>query len=921
MNTVHTLREYIETLRSAGILVESTVGGELAAREVRCLTYDTRALSGDALFICKGAHFKEDYLRDALSRGAVAYVAEKKHNVDAPCILVSDIRYSLVVLGQLFYNHVTDKLTSVGITGTKGKSTTAYYVRYILDDWLRAQGKPACAILSSIDNYDGKGTEESHITTPEVLELYQHFENAYESGISHLVMEASSQALKYGRVRGITFDVAAFLNIGSDHISPIEHPDFEDYFSSKLKIFDSCRFGCVNTDAKYADRVVEYAKERCELITFGSHESDTVSCRGVEKRGDGLYFTVASPKYNGEFSITMPGLFNVSNALAAMAVCMALDVPVEHVRAGLRRARAAGRMQIYESRDGQVTVIVDYAHNRMSFDALYRSTKIEYPGRQMISVFGCPGSHALQRRKDLGELSGQNCDFVFITEEDSGEEPFTQIAADIEKHVACPHLVLEDRAECIRRAILDGRDARVVLLTGKGEETTMKRGSVFVPYPSDVELTLKYLAEYDKAHLVKPTPAERLSGVKRRKDFLPIILGSDENAYGTARLFQEAYGVAPLLLCTQQLVPTRHSHLFLCRIIPDFEREDVFPDALLEVLKQCAQDYEKLLVIPCSDYYTGLLCRHYDRFEGLIANRFISEELLETFDTKDSFYALCEQYGMDYPKTVVAAPGERESIAEHLPFDFPIVVKPENSNALDYLRCHFEGQKKVFFFDTKAQYLEMVRNMNRSDYRGKLILQEFIPGGDDAMRVLNSYSDLDGHVRAMCLGQPVLEYYDPKSVGNYAAIISRGDQALYGRMKEFLERLGYVGFSNIDMKYDRRTGRYVLFEINPRLGRSSYFCRAAGLNMMKLMTDDIVYGRRGDCVYNHTAALWQNVPDGILRRYVKNPELSAELRRLKGTHTLFCRGDLPPARLYRLLRYYAAQYHNFRDYYFDKEKP
>ena len=444
MNTVHTLREYVDALRDAGILVESTVSDELAAREIHCLTYDTRALSEDALFICKGAHFKEEYLCDALSRGAIAYVAEKKHNVDAPCLLVNDIRYSLVVLGQLFYNHVTDKLTSVGITGTKGKSTTAYYVRYILNDWLRAQSMPECAILSSIDNYDGKSTEESHITTPEVLELYQHFENAYECGISHLVMEASSQALKYGRVRGITYDVAAFLNIGSDHISPIEHPDFEDYFNSKLKIFDSCRFGCVNTDAKYSDRVIEYAKDRCNLITFGSHESDTVSCQHVEKRSDGLYFTVSSLKYNGEFSITMPGLFNISNALAAMAICMVLDVPEEYVRSGLRKARAAGRMQIYESRDKNVTVIVDYAHNRMSFDALYRSTKIEYPGRQMISVFGCPGSHALQRRKDLGELSGQNCDFVFITEEDSGEEPFAQIAADIEKHVACPHLVLED---------------------------------------------------------------------------------------------------------------------------------------------------------------------------------------------------------------------------------------------------------------------------------------------------------------------------------------------------------------------------------------------------------------------------------------------------------------------------------------------
>ena len=915
MNTVHTLKEYIDALRGAGILVESTVSDELAARAVRCLTYDTRALGEDALFICKGAHFKEEYLRDALSRGAIAYVAEKKHNADAPCILVSDIRYSLVVLGQLFYNHVTDKLTSIGITGTKGKSTTAYYVRYILNDWLCAQGRPECAILSSIDNYDGKSTEESHITTPEVLELYRHFENACESGISHLVMEASSQALKYGRVRGITFDVGAFLNIGSDHISPIEHPDFEDYFASKLKIFDSCRFGCVNTDAKYADRVIEYAKGRCELITFGSHETDTVYCKRTEKRADGLYFTVVSPKYNGEFSITMPGLFNISNALAAMAICMALDVPEEYVRSGLRKARAAGRMQIYESRDKNVAVIVDYAHNRMSFDALYRSTKIEYPGRTMISVFGCPGSHALQRRKDLGELSGQNCDFVYITEEDSGEEPFAQIAAGIEKHVACPHLVLEDRAECIRRAILNDTGARVVLLTGKGEETTMKRGSVFVPYPSDVELTLTYLAEYDAQHPVSATILRE----RKKQDFLPIILGSDENAYGTARLFQEAYRVAPLLLCTQQLVPTRHSHLFTCRIIPDFEREEVFPSALLGVLRECAQQYEKLLVIPCSDYYTGLLCRHYGHFEGLIANRFISEALLETFDTKDKFYALCEQYGMDYPKTVIVSPDGREDAVSHLPFGFPIVVKPENSNALDYLRCHFEGQKKVFFFDTKEQYLEMVRRMNESDYRGKLILQEFIPGGDEAMRVLNSYSDADGRVRAMCLGQPVLEYYDPKSVGNYAAILSRGDQALYDKMQEFLEKLGYVGFSNIDMKYDCRTGRYVLFEINPRLGRSSYFCRAAGLNMMKLLTDDVVYGRREECVYNHTVALWQNVPTGILHRYVRNAELSGELRDFKGTHTLFCRGDLPLPRLCCLLRYYAAQYHNFRDYYFEKK--
>ena len=499
MTAKHTLREYSDALARAGVLTADKIPPALAEIAIDCLSYDTRTLHGTSLFLCKGAHFIEKYLTDALARGAIAYVADHQHETDAPCLLVSDVRHAMVVLGQLFYNHVTDKLTSIGITGTKGKSTTAYYVRSILNDYLASKGKPACAILSSIDNYDGVITEESHITTPEVLELYQHFQNAYDSGITHLVMEVSSQALKVGRVRGMHFDVGAFLNIGTDHISPIEHPDFADYYASKLKLFESCRTACVNTDADHAAETLAHARAcGCEVISFGSHESDTIFCETIEKRADGLYFTVRSPRYNGVFSITMPGLFNVSNALAAMAISMALGVPETHVRAGLRRARANGRMQVYESRDKKVTVIVDYAHNRMSFDALYRSTRVEYPGREMISIFGCPGSHALQRRRDLGELSGENCAFVYITEEDSGEEPFAQIAGDIEPHVRCPHLICEDRAECVRRAIFDHDAPRVILLTGKGEETTMKRGKEFVPYPSDVELTLRYLAEYDR---------------------------------------------------------------------------------------------------------------------------------------------------------------------------------------------------------------------------------------------------------------------------------------------------------------------------------------------------------------------------------------------------------------------------------------
>ncbi|MBO9596263.1 MAG: ATP-grasp domain-containing protein, partial [Cohnella sp.] len=229
---------------------------------------------------------------------------------------------------------------------------------------------------------------------------------------------------------------------------------------------------------------------------------------------------------------------------------------------------------------------------------------------------------------------------------------------------------------------------------------------------------------------------------------------------------------------------------------------------------------------------------------------------------------------------------------------------------------------KVFFFHKPEDYLTMIRNMNSSDYRGKLIIQEFIPGGDSAMRVINSYSDHRGKVTMMCLGQPVLEEYAPATLGNYAAIISRSDRQIYTKVKAFLEQIGYVGFSNIDMKFDGRTGKYMMFEINPRLGRSSLFVRAAGLNMIKALIDEVVYGKDEDCVYGEATALWTNVPRTVLRRYVNDPELSAEIaalyRRKKVVRSLWYNKDLSVKRMISDLRYSISHIHNFRRYYFDK---
>ncbi len=498
MGAKHNLQEYVDALRCAGLVAEYGVPDGALQTPIDCLTYDTRKISGRTLFLCKGIHFKEEYLRQARQLGAVAYVSERAYDVDLPHVLVRDIRHTLSTLAPLYYDRVTDDLVSVGITGTKGKSTTVFFLRYILNAWLAVRQQGACALVSSIETFDGKVSQPSHITTPEILELYQIYQNAVDNGVTHLVNEVSSQALKYERVGGIRYNVGCLLNIGLDHISPIEHTDFEDYYTAKLKIFDQSEIGLVNTDAEHAARTLAYARARCPVVTFGSHESDDVYCSGIEKRPDGIYFTVRSPYYCGTFSLSMPGIFNVSNALAAIAVCGVLGVPEEYVRVGLRNARVAGRMEVYHSADGEVSVIVDYAHNAMSFDALFRSAKAEHPGCALLAIFGAVGGKALSRRRDLGETAAKYADYIFITEDDPAEESPVEIARQIARYVTCPYEINVDRGDCIRRAILEWTGKRVVLCAGKGSETTQKRGTEYVTVPSDGDWARKYLKEYDE---------------------------------------------------------------------------------------------------------------------------------------------------------------------------------------------------------------------------------------------------------------------------------------------------------------------------------------------------------------------------------------------------------------------------------------
>ena len=479
----------------------------LLSRPVKLVSCDSQTVTEDTLFIIKGAHFKGQYLSDAIDRGAFVYLSARTWTEagDIPCLLVRDVRRAMGLLADFYYGHPSGRLNVVGVTGTKGKSSTTYYLKYIFDEYLAARKKPESGVISSIDTYDGVERFESHLTTPEPLDLQRHLANAASSGLEYLTMEVSSQGLKYDRMDGVELAAAVFLNIGYDHISPIEHPDFEDYFASKLRIFRHSSLAVVNLDSDEAPRILNAARDACpRVITFSeSDPAATVYGSQVRKQGRDILFRVKTPRFHREFRLTMPGLFNVQNALAAIAVCEGLGIPEQCVYVGLMKARVPGRMEVYQNADSHITAIVDYAHNRLSFEKLFLSVKEEYPGQRVVIVFGCPGKKALDRRKDLSEIAAQYADKVIITEEDPGEEDVLDISREMAAHVenvGCDYSIEPHRGEAIRMAVMEAETPTVVLITGKGAETRQKRGTAYIDCISDVAYAKEALHDYDVLH-------------------------------------------------------------------------------------------------------------------------------------------------------------------------------------------------------------------------------------------------------------------------------------------------------------------------------------------------------------------------------------------------------------------------------------
>ena len=465
--------------------------------QVEYISYNSKDIKSNTLFFCKGAHFKEDFLLDAIKKGAVAYVSEYEYNVDIPYIKVSDMRKCLSLSANYFYNESHKRLKVIGITGTKGKTTTSFIIRQILDDYLKNKNLRT-GFSSSVAIYDGVYDGKNELTTPEPFELHKYFYNSAENNLPYFLMEVSSQALKYGRVSGVEFFIGCYLNIGIDHISSVEHKDFEDYFTSKMKMFKMCKNAIINLDSDHIDRVLEYAKSAEKVITFSTkNENADFYGYNIHKDESNIVFTVKCKDFDEEFALSIPGLFNVENALCAIAVASVLKIPMEFIKNGVYKARAEGRMELYETRDKKIACIVDYAHNRLSLQKLCQSTREEYPDRKIYIVVGSVGSKAISRRKDLGEISSMYAHKTFLTADDPAEESVLSICEEMAQYIKGDYEIIEDRGEAVMKALSSCKEKSVVLLAGKGNEKFQKVGQIKVPYLGDTYYAKKFIEEYN----------------------------------------------------------------------------------------------------------------------------------------------------------------------------------------------------------------------------------------------------------------------------------------------------------------------------------------------------------------------------------------------------------------------------------------
>lgn len=442
--------------------------------EINKLVYDSRKADKGDVFVCITGAVSDGhaYIEEVVKKGVSAIIVERlEKNFEVPSavtiIKTEDTRLALAYAAAAFFDYPAKKLKTIGITGTKGKTTTTFMIRNILEKCGVKTG-----LIGTIEIIIGDEHIKAMNTTPESYRLQEYFARMVECGCECVVMEVSSQALMLHRTAGINFDIGVFTNLEPDHIGPNEHDSFENYMECKARLFRQCVYGIANADCEHTKEV--FRDSTCSLFTYSIKNASDLQAKDIVYKHEGGQITTAYTTVGAEeteIKLCLPGEFSVYNSLCAISVARQFNVDMDILKKALLEVSVAGRVEPVKVSDNFI-VMIDYAHNAMSLESLL-STLREYNPNRIVSLFGCGGNRSKLRRYDMGEVSGRMADFTIITSDNPRFEEPADIMNDIEtgiKKTTGKYIKIEDRGEAIKYAIDNAKAGDIIVVAGKGHE-------------------------------------------------------------------------------------------------------------------------------------------------------------------------------------------------------------------------------------------------------------------------------------------------------------------------------------------------------------------------------------------------------------------------------------------------------------------
>ena len=457
---------------------------DIDIKGIACNSNDVK--EGDLFVAIKGFEYDgHKFINEAIEKGVAAILIEEgcdlksfKVKKDTVVIMAKDTREALAIVSCNYYKNPSKKFKLIGITGTKGKTTTSYMIKEILEKAGKKVG-----LIGTLETYvNGKTIKTNDRTTPESLELQRLFSKMVEEKVEVVIMEVSSQSLKLHRVTGCDFDIVVFTNFSHDHISKIEHPTMEDYLQSKLKLFEMCKVGIVNSDDVQGAKIPRIFPES-NITTFGIDNYANVMARDITVTNTYADFKVKLTDRNERVKVGIPGRFSVYNALASICVAKKFQISPEIIKEALLEVRVPGRSEMVDNKL-EIPIMIDYAHTPESLENILKAVKI-YTRGKVICVFGCGGNRDETKRPIMGEIAGRVADYTFITTDNARGENPEDIAKQIEKGIKKTkgkYEIVLDRKEAIRKAIKMANKIDIVVIAGKGHELYQEINGKKIPF-------------------------------------------------------------------------------------------------------------------------------------------------------------------------------------------------------------------------------------------------------------------------------------------------------------------------------------------------------------------------------------------------------------------------------------------------------